>query len=591
MSRPGGRRRTRAVAVLATVAALLLPAAAAADPFDDPHRGYASSRTPLTDGSPRSAGLDAAPVERARAEIRGYLEPQENGHPMYSGAVGLMGHDRRLVAREVAGHALRWQDPETELPRERWVPMREDTIFDLASVSKVFTSIAVVQLVEEGRVDPAAPVADYLPEFAAGGKEEVTVEQLLTHTSGLVAWLPLWSRYDTEAARVDAVLAQPLDDPPGSVYRYSDLNLITLGVLVERLRGQGLDEVVAERITEPLGMDDTGYNPTERTRTAATEYQASPERGVVWGQVHDENAWSLGGVAGHAGVFSTADDLAVLAQTLIDGGSYDGRRILSRASVDLLVTDRNAAFPGDGHGLGLEIDQRWYMGALSGPRTIGHTGYTGTSFIVDLDSRSFAVLLTNRVHPSRSWGSNNPARRAWADALADAMGVRPRRGRTAWHSTAATADQAPSGTAPAVATLTSPALHVRRRPGRLDLDVFVDTGAAERLVLERSTDGTTWEPLPVEVRLRGRGSTGERIVADDGVLSWSGRRAWGRARAELPAGTTHVRWRHVIESDERGRGVMLDDIRVTGDGPPRDLERAGGSLVADGWEPRPGPRR
>ena len=129
--------------------------------------------------------------------------------------------------------------------------------------------------------------------------------------------------------------------------------MITLGVVVERLSGKSLDQVVAERITGPLGMKDTGYNPTDRTRTAATEYQTAPARGMVWGEVHDENAWSLGGVAGHAGVFSTADDLAVLSQTLLNGGTYRGHRILSRASVSSLITNFNGDFPGDAHGLGL----------------------------------------------------------------------------------------------------------------------------------------------------------------------------------------------------------------------------------------------
>ena len=139
---------------------------------------------------------------------------------------------------------------------------------------------------------------------------------------------------------------------------------------------------------------------------------------MVRGSVHDENAWSLNGVAGHAGVFSTADDLAVLAQTIINGGAYGGTRILSEDSVDALLHNENAAFPGNSHGLGFELDQMWYMDGLSGPETAGHTGYTGTSIVIDRASRSFVILLTNRVHPSRSWGSNNPARRAVARDMA-----------------------------------------------------------------------------------------------------------------------------------------------------------------------------
>ena len=151
-------------------------------------------------------------------------------------------------------------------------------------------------------------------------------------------------------------------------------------------------------------MEDTGYNPPTGHVRAATEYQTAPPRGMVRGEVHDENAWSLGGVAGHAGVFSTADDLAILSQALLDGGTYGGHRILDPSSVELLVTDFNQAFPGDSHGLGFELDQRWYMDALPAPRPPGHTGYTGTSVVIDFASRSFAILLTNRVHPSPRLG-------------------------------------------------------------------------------------------------------------------------------------------------------------------------------------------
>ena len=377
-------------------------------------------RRPLRDGRPEQVGLDPAPIEEARSAVRGFLEPQDTGYPMYAGAVGLMGHRGVLVAREVCGHALRYATDEDELPRGEWVPTRRSTIYDLASVTKLFTSLATVQLIEEGRVRLHDPVARHLPEFAAGGKDEVTVRHLLTHTSGLVATLPLWSDWPTPEERIAAVMDEPPTDPPGSTYRYSDLNLITLGVLVERLRGASLDRVVRERITDPLGMRDTGFTPQERHRCAATEYQSDPARGMVRGEVHDENAWSLGGVAGHAGVFATADDLAVLAQTLLGGGGYPGGRILRPESVAMLIRNYNDEFPDDAHGLGFELDQPWYMDELSGPRTAGHTGYTGTSLVIDFDTGSFAILLTNRVHPSRDWGGNNPSRRAWARGLARA---------------------------------------------------------------------------------------------------------------------------------------------------------------------------
>jgi CubicO group peptidase (beta-lactamase class C family) len=559
------------LAVTAMVAGLLVTATSAgAEDYSKPFTGFAPANTVLEDASPAGIGLDPGPIADAVEQIHGYEQPQANGHPMYAGAVGIMGHDGKIVERDASGYALRYATDTTELPRDQWVPMRDDTLFDLASVSKLFTSIAAVQLIEEGKVQLEAPVATYLPEFAANGKEAVTVRQLLTHTSGFVAWLPLWSKYPDKASRIQAVMDQPLDHPPGTHYLYSDLNLITLGVLVERVTGKSLDQVVAERITGPLGMADTGYNPTDRERTAATEYQVSPPRGMVWGEVHDENAWSLGGVAGHAGVFSTVDDLAVLSQALLNGGTYRGHRILSRKSVSSLITNYNTAFPGDDHGLGFELNQRWYMDALSGPRTAGHTGYTGTSIVIDFASHSFAILLTNRVHPSRNWGSNNASRRTWARGLALAMGVRPRHGDTAWFSGAV--DRSTH-------TLTTAPLAVGDGGAKLSFDLFLDTEETDRLTLERSTDGgATWAEQPFEVRDRGE------TTSSDGVVSGSGTRHWMQARGDLEPGTQLLRWRYTTDALYQGRGVYVDQVLVTSPGGVLlDGEKSPGSFTTDGW--------
>ncbi|HSU74692.1 MAG TPA: serine hydrolase [Terrabacter sp.] len=559
-----------ALGSLAVVGSLVTPGPAAADDFSKPDRGFAPPNTVLSDASPASLGLDPAPIAESVAQIHAHEQSPPGGHPLFAGAVGIMGHEGRIVERDASGWALRYADATTELPRDQWEPMRTDTVFDLASMSKLFTSIAVVQLVEEGKVSLESPVAAYLPEFAANGKESVTVRQLLTHTSGFTSWLPLWSRWPDEASRIKAVMDQPLSNPPGTTYLYSDLNLITLGVMVERLRGEPLDVVVHDRITAPLGMKDTGYNPTDKTRTAATEYQTAPPRGMVRGEVHDENAWSLGGVAGHAGVFSTVDDLAVLSQALLNGGAYRGERILSRKSVEALITNFNEAFPGDDHGLGFELNQRWYMDALSGPRTAGHTGYTGTSIVIDFTSRSFAVLLTNRVHPSRNWGSVNGARREWAHGLAASMGIRPRHGDTAWVTGSDNA---------ATTTLTTPVLAVGTGGARLGFDLFLDTEETDLLRLERSTDGgATWTPLPFEVRDRGQTETA------DGVVSGSGTRRWVQVRADLPAGSQQLRWRHTTDGGYLGRGVAVDDILVQGPGGILlDGEKAPDTLTPQGW--------
>ncbi len=565
-------------AVLATVVVTgsLTAAPAAADDgaarFDTPVQGFSSPGTTLRDRSPQRAGLDPAPIADALGQIAGWTEGSAGQHPLYAGAVTLMGHDGDVVTRTSTGYALRYADGSgTELPREQWIPIRDTTIFDMASVSKLFTSIVVVQQVERGTIRLDEPVATYLPAFAAHGKGSITVRQLLTHTSGLKPWMPLWSGWPDRDSRIAAVLDVEPTSPPGTTYVYSDLNLITLGVLVERLTGRPLDDLVRDGITAPLGMKDTGYNPDRslRPRIAATEYQSNPARGMVWGEVHDENAWSLGGVAGHAGIFSTAQDMAVLAQTMLNGGTYAGHRILSRDSVQAMTTDTNAAFPGHAHGLGFELDQRWYMSGLSSPTTAGHTGYTGTSLVIDFMSRSFVVLLANRVHPSRSWGSNNPARRVAAQALALALAVEPRQGKTAWFS----------GTQDATtATLSTGVLDVPEKAA-VSFDLFVDTESSDPLTLESSTDGgASFHPVPFTVRDHGR------TTLTDGSIATSGTRRWLEARADLPAGPQVLRWRYTTDSTYLGRGVYVDGIRVAGKGGTvLDGEKHPEALDAQGW--------
>ena len=546
--------------------------------FDVPLPGYASPHTVLRSGSPASAGLDAAPIDAAVARIDEWTRKNYDPKltvPLYSGAVSLLAHDGVVVSRETAGYAVRYADGAgTELPADQQVPMRADTIFDMASVSKLFTSIAVMQLVEAGQVDPDEPVATYLPEFGVNGKESITVAQLLTHTSGLVSWLPLWRDHPDIPSRIKAVMDVKPRTTPGTNYEYSDLNLITLGVLVERLTGKALDEVVAERITRPLRMVDTGYNPpaSKLDRIAATEYQTAPPRGMVRGSVHDENAWSLGGVAGHAGVFSTAGDMAILAQTILNGGSYRGHRIMRPETVTAMLANHNEDFPGRDHGFGFELNKMWYMGGLSGPRTAGHTGYTGTDVVIDPASRSFAILLTNRVHPSRSWGSINIARETLAGGLAKALAVKPRHGRASWYAGNGDASSA---------WLTTVTLRPRQ-PFRVNFDAFVDTESTDRLVFEATTDGETWSAVPLSVQ--GRGAPGEPVES----LSGNGHRAWWRVEARLPhAAEITLRWRYVTDARYTGRGVNLDHIMVTERG--RTLlngEKEPHKLQSEGWQLR-----
>lgn len=362
---------------------------------------------PLPRASPQSQGLRREPIEDAGSLVTQGTAASAGGRA-YPGAVGLMVAGGAVVGEVVAGSALRFSSDGVELPPDERVAMRRDTVFDLASVTKLFTAIAAMQLVEGGLLSLDEPVAQHLPEFANGTRGFVTVRHLLQHTSGLPAERLLWRNHPDAASRLDAALREPLESAPGARRRYSDLGMIALGELVTRCRRHPLDQMVRDRITYPLGMHDTGYGPVDPRRAAATEIQTAPPRGLVRGEVHDENAWALGGVAGHAGLFSTADDLALLAQALIDGGAQG---VLKAETIELMV----------GEGLGFEVDQPSFMGDLAGPYTAGHTGFTGTSLVVDLDRRVAAVLLTNRVHPSRSTSSAGEARLQWANGLAAAM--------------------------------------------------------------------------------------------------------------------------------------------------------------------------
>jgi CubicO group peptidase (beta-lactamase class C family) len=287
--------------------------------------------------------------------------------------------------------------------------------------------------------------------------------------------------------------------------------------------------------------------------------------------VHDENAWAMGGVAGHAGVFSTVDDMAVLAQTMLNGGTYRGHRILSPRSVTLMLTNFNQNFPGDAHGLGFELDQRWYMGRLDGPMTAGHTGFTGTTIVIDPESRSFALQFSNRVHPSRNWGSTNPARRAAADGLADAMAVRAPDGRPSWYSGIGNAT---------TATLTTPAITTRGQAVSVDYATFVDTEPTfDAVTLQASTDGSTWTDVPVT-------ATGPGAPDGTAPALSGGTRSWWRVHASVPASTGPLllRWRYVTDPNYTGRGVNVTGVRVTdAHGVLFDGDRHERAFTADGW--------
>ncbi|MFD0506530.1 serine hydrolase domain-containing protein [Streptomyces chiangmaiensis] len=377
-------------------------------------RGGQLSAPRLRIDTPAKAGLDPEELRLLVREIRDALGGER---PWAAGAVVVAGRGPVIAVEAAMGWAVRYTayDAETdrgvELPPEARVPVTVGTPFDVASLTKLFTAVIAVQQLERGTLDIDARVAAYLPDFQAAAEHGITVRQVLTHTSGLRPELPL---YDcaSYAARLALLRAEAPVGMPGT-YCYSDLNMLLLQFVLERVTGRTLDVLVGDCITRPLGMTATGFGPSPEA--AATEDQRRPwakaDRGMLRGAVHDENAWALGGVAGHAGLFSTARDLAVFCRTLLAGGSYGPARILGPDFVDLMLAPP---------GLGFEVDQPWFMGELAGGGAAGHTGFTGTSLVLDPATDTFLVLLANTVHPRRR-DPDNRVRVAAADRLARAV--------------------------------------------------------------------------------------------------------------------------------------------------------------------------
>ncbi len=274
------------------------------------------------------------------------------------------------------------------------------TEYDLASLTKVVgTTTAIMILYDKGLFNLDDPVVKYLPEFTGDGKDSVTIRELLEHRSGLPADRELWRLASSPAEARQIVLTTPLEYKPGTQYVYSDLGAMTLGFLVEKLSGQPLDEYLSMWVFQPLGMTNTFYRPADsvKYRTAPTE--DTPPRGYpLQGEVHDENAYALGGVAGHAGLFSTAADLSIFAQMVLNGGVFNGIRIVSDSTIKLF-THRAAGSRALGWAM---ADGQWGSGRFLSDEAFGHVGYTGTSLWIDPDRDMFVILLTNRVHEPRA---------------------------------------------------------------------------------------------------------------------------------------------------------------------------------------------
>jgi beta-N-acetylhexosaminidase len=342
----------------------------------------------------------------------------------FPGAVLAVGRDGALVHLRAFGR-LTYD--------EGAPPARPDTIYDLASLTKVVatTTMAMI-LVDEGRLDLGKRVADFLPKFRGGARDQVTVERLLTHSSGLPAHLPLYQEIQGREAYLDRICATELVYPPGTESVYSDLGVILLGEILERVAGEPLEVFARRRIFAPLDMRDTVFRPGAALLARIAPTEIDPWRGrLLRGEVHDENAYALGGIAPHAGLFGTAPDLARFAQMLLNGGVFEHHRLVSRAVVEHFT--HRASVPGSTRAIGWDTPAATdgaprssipgtpaysSAGSLLSVHSFGHTGFTGTSLWMDPERRLFVILLTNRVHPSRENNAIRGVRAQVADAVA-----------------------------------------------------------------------------------------------------------------------------------------------------------------------------
>ncbi|MFN8579801.1 MAG: serine hydrolase domain-containing protein [Gemmatimonadaceae bacterium] len=338
----------------------------------------------------------------------------------FPGAIAVIGTRDGVLAQVSAGH-IDWQPS----PRPTGT-----TLWDLASLTKVVAlTSAMLQLVADGRVQLDAPVQQYLPRFTGQWKERVTVRHLLTHSSGLPAWRPLYKEATTPSDALSLVYTTPLDTLPGVRMVYSDLGAILLGESVRAVTGESIDAYTSKNVFGPLHMRDTEYRPAEslRPRIAPTEVDPWRQRHLR-GEVHDENAFALGGVSAHAGLFSTADDLVRLARAYLNGGALDGTRVFSDSVIRLFTRVQDPAL--SNRALGWETPTGGNSGGhLLSSHAFGHTGFTGTSIWIDPENNVFVLLLTNRVNPTREHRAITGVRIAVADAALGVVGAAARSSR------------------------------------------------------------------------------------------------------------------------------------------------------------------
>ena len=365
----------------------------------------------LSQGSPKSAAMDATRLEKIDSVVKDAIN-----NNITPGAVVLVAKDGRIVKESAYGDAHKY-DMGTLLEKPR--KMKEKTIFDLASLTKVMgTTQGIMKLVSEGELSVNDRVAKYIPDFASNGKGEVTIADLLTHTSGLTPWQPTYFHATNSKDVLTYINDLPLEYETGTERRYSDFSFMMLGFIIEEISGERLNDYLQENVYEPLKMKDTMFTPSDHLdhKIAATswgnpfEYKMVddpnfgynvPERAedferwrnyTLIGEVNDGNSFYANeGIAGHAGLFSTARDLAVLGQAMLNGGSYGKVKLYDQEVIKDFITPQRF-----GQGYGWELNKSWYMGEKHSEKAFGHTGFTGTQVIFDPVYDLQIIVLTNK---------------------------------------------------------------------------------------------------------------------------------------------------------------------------------------------------
>ena len=380
-----------------------------------PHRAAAQAHkapaSTMQDKDRTGRGVTAATQRALRDTLQAILD-RGVSDSAFPGAVAVIGSHTGPIVSVTAGRQDWGSEYKTTI----------STLWDLASLTKVVgTTSALMQLVESGKVDLDAPVQQYLPEWKGPNKDRVTVRQLMTHQGGLPPFKQYFKANVSPDSTYHLFLNTPLDTLPGVRMVYSDIGFILLGKLVEHVSGESLDHYVVTHVFQPLGMRDTRYKPLkiERYRTAPTEID--PWRGrKLNGEVHDENAYALGQVSGHAGLFSTARDLERLAGAYLNGGAYGSGRLARAETIRRFTTVVDSTFSSRALGWDTPSDNSSAGHFIRRP-AFGHTGFTGTSIWIAPQHDLYIILLTARVNPTREHNRIGPVRAAVADATMRAL--------------------------------------------------------------------------------------------------------------------------------------------------------------------------